>query len=250
VTDGRGGSTRNTTPGTQDLPSKREAWLDQAEKLSRIVALGGVLVYGVLLLAYEQFYRELGVGLSDVGVEYGKALGGAAGLTIVLLVLTAVLVGILHLIVAAVFLFTGRRDGRNLSFVLAFVATFGLLVLIAALLLPHWATARADAVKKGHPIQPLRLPPWGHSLRVVILAIRADPAEVQLTQGERASTLRTTVEGLKKPLFYLGEAKGQTVLYEADTQRAIFIPSSLVVLQTSNCETHRSPDRICRQVKK
>ena len=52
-------------------------------------------------------------------------------------------------------------------------------------------------------------------------------------------------------IFYLGQGRGQVVLYEQPTQHAIFIPLSLVaLLQTSNCETHRSPDKICRDVKK
>lgn len=213
------------------------SWLDQAQKVTAAVALSGVLIFGALLLAYGQFYRELGVSLNDVGVEYGKALGGAAGLTIVLLISTTV--------VAAGVWFAADRVRRHVSFVPTMFCTFALLTLIAAVSLARWANARASAVKQGKPVESVRL------LGFEILSIRAAPAVVQVAQTEQTSKLSKSVEALKQPLFYLGQGRGQVVLYEQPTQHAIFIPLSLVaLLQTSNCETHRSPDKICREVKK
>src|SRR3954449_3290680 len=212
------------------------SWLDQAQKVTAVLALGRVLIFGVLLLAYGQFYRELGVSLNDVGVEYGKALGGAAGLTIVLLISTTVVAGVVW--------FAADRVSRHVNFVPTMFVTFGLLALFAAVSLPRWANARASAVKHGRPVESVRL------LGVEILSIRAAPAVVQVVQGEQTS-LSKSVQALRQPLFYLGQGRGQVVLYEQPTQRAIFIPSSLLaLLETSNCETHRSPDKICRDVKK
>lgn len=213
------------------------SWLDQAQKVTAAIALGGVLIFGALLLAYGQFYRELGVSLNDVGVEYGRALGGAAGLTIVLLISTTV--------VAAGVWFAADRVRRHVSFVPTMFCTFALLTLIAAVSLARWANARASAVKQGKPVESVRL------LGFEILSIRAAPAVVQVVQTEQTSKLSKSVEALKQPLFYLGQGRGQVVLYEQPTQHAIFIPLNLVaLLQTSNCETHRSPDKICREVKK
>lgn len=213
------------------------SWLDQAQKVTAAVALGGVLIFGALLLAYGQFYRELGVSLNDVGVEYGKALGGAAGLTIVLLISTTV--------VAAGAWFAADRVGRHVSFVPTMFCTFALLALVAAVSLARWANQRASAVKQGKPVESVRL------LGFEVLSIRAAPAVVQVTRSEQTSQLSTSVDALKQPLFYLGQGRGQVVLYEQPTQHAIFIPLSLVtLLQTSNCETHRSPDKICRDVRK
>lgn len=219
-------------------PAARQGtWLDQAQKVTGVLALGGVLIFGVLLLAYGQFYRELGVSLNDVGVEYGKALGGAAGLTIVLLIST--------IVIGSVVWFAAARVGRRVSFVPTMFCTFGLLALLAAIALPRWANARASAVKHGKPVESVRL------LGVEILSIRAAPAVVQVVQGEQTAKLSKVVQALKQPLFYLGQGRGQVVLYEQPTQRAIFIPSSLLtLLQTSNCETHRSPDKICKDVRK
>jgi hypothetical protein len=135
------------------------SWLDQAQKVTAVLALGGVLIFGALLLAYGQFYRELGVSLNDVGVEYGEALGGAAGLTIVLLISTTV--------VASGVWFAADRLGRHVSFVPTMFFTFALLALIAADSLARWASARASAVKQGKPVESARL------LGFEILSIRA-----------------------------------------------------------------------------
>ena len=190
------------------------SWLDQAQKVTAVVALGGVLIFGVLLLAYGQFYRELGVSLNDVGVEYGKALGGAAGLTIVLLVTTTV--------VASVVWFVAGRLGRQVPFVRTMFCTFALLALLAAVSLPRLANSRASAVKRGKPVESVRV------LGVEILSIRAAPAVVQVADGEQNAKLSKAVRALKQPLFYLGQGRGQVVLYEQPTQRAIFIPLNLL----------------------
>jgi hypothetical protein len=200
-----------------------------------VLALGGVLIFGVLLLAYAQFFRELGVSLNDVGVEYGRALGGAAGLTIVLLFATA--------IVASIVWFAAGRTGHGVPFLPTMFGTFALLALIAAVGLPRWANARASAVKHGKPVESVRI------LGVEILSIRAAPAAVQIAQSGQTSELSKAVRALRQPLFYLGQGRGQVVLYDQPTQQAIFIPQSLVaLLRTSNCETHRSPARICKHV--
>lgn len=222
----------------ENTPEKPQpSWLDQAQKVTAVVGLAGVFIFGVLLLAYAQFYRELGVSLNDVGVEYGKALGGAAGLTIVLLISTTIVAGVLWA--------AADRAGRQVRFVPTMFCVFALLALFAAVSLPRWANARASGVKHGRPVESLRI------LGVEILSIRAAPAAVQLVESEQDAKLGASVRALKRPLFYLGQGRGQVVLYEQPKQRAIFIPLNLVgLLQTSNCETHRSPDKICRHVAK
>ena len=189
------------------------------------------------MLAYGQFYRELGVSLNDVGVEYGKALGGAAGLTIVLLFASA--------IVATVVWFAAGRFGRHVSPLRTMFFTFAAVALTAAIGLPRLANARASAVKHGKPVESVRI------LGVEILTVRAAPAIVQIAQSGGTSELSKSVHALKHPLFYLGQGRGQVILYEQPRQQAIFIPQSLVaLLQVRNCETHRSPYKICKKVVK
>ena len=48
--------------------------------------LTGVLTYGLLYLAYEEFYNNFGVSLDELGIGYPQLLGkGAAGFTVLLL---------------------------------------------------------------------------------------------------------------------------------------------------------------------
>jgi hypothetical protein len=146
-------------------------------------------------------------------------------------------------IVAAVVWFASGLVGRQVSLVPTMFCTFALLALIAAVGLPRWANARASAVKHGKPVESVRL------LGVEILSIRAAPATVQI--ADQTSQLSKSVQALKQPLFYLGQGRGQVVLYDQPTQQAIFIPQSLVALiRTINCETHRSPYEICKKVVK
>jgi hypothetical protein len=57
------------------------------------VALGAGVVYGLLILAYSEFYKELGVRPADVGLDYGRGLGGAAGLALLAVVVFVVPAG-------------------------------------------------------------------------------------------------------------------------------------------------------------
>ena len=131
--------------------------------------------------------------MNDVGVEYGKALGGAAGLTIVLLFASA--------IVATVVWFAAGRFGRHVSPLRTMFFTFAAVALIAAIGLPRLANARASAVKHGKPVESVRI------LGVEILTVRAAPAIVQIAQSGGTSELSKSVHALKHPLFFgeLGE---------------------------------------------
>jgi hypothetical protein len=60
------------------------AWLKEAFGIvGGVIVAVGVVVYGLLATAYDKFYSELGLTPADVGTQYGKTLGGAAALTIV-----------------------------------------------------------------------------------------------------------------------------------------------------------------------
>lgn len=54
-----------------------------------LALLAGVVVYGLLTVAYDTFYAELGLTPADVGVQYGSSIGGAAALTVVVFLITA-----------------------------------------------------------------------------------------------------------------------------------------------------------------
>lgn len=221
------------------MSESRASWLDQTQKVGAVVALAGIFIFGVLMLAYGQFYRELGVSLNDAGVEYGKALGGVAGLTIVLLVSTMLVAGVVWI--------AATLKGGSVEFLPTLYCTFILLALAAAVALPVIANSRADAVKTGKPVESVRIPVIG----VEILATRAAPADVQLIQSEEGTKLAQSLGALRPPLFYIGQGRGEIVLYDQPAQQAIFVPSNLVgLLEVRNCETKRSDKKICGGVKK
>ena len=56
-------------------------WKDAPGIVGAMALLSGVVVYGLLATAYDKFYAELGLTPADVGMQYGKTLGGAAALT-------------------------------------------------------------------------------------------------------------------------------------------------------------------------
>lgn len=78
------------TTAANTSPSGPMSWWKEVPALVGAVALTtGVVVYGLLATAYDKFYAELGLTPADVGMQYGKALGGTAALTILVFMSTA-----------------------------------------------------------------------------------------------------------------------------------------------------------------
>lgn len=50
-----------------------------------LLAVGGIFLYGLMSLAYDAFYRRLGVDLGDVGLTYGGVLARSTGFAALLL---------------------------------------------------------------------------------------------------------------------------------------------------------------------
>jgi hypothetical protein len=97
-----------------------------------IALVSGVVVYGLLATAYDKFYSELGLTPADVGVQYGKTLGGAAALTIlVLMVMVLCTWGFWALLVNGGF---RSESGRWRTAVVAVTAVIGVAVLASTVL--------------------------------------------------------------------------------------------------------------------
>ncbi|HEU5160513.1 MAG TPA: hypothetical protein VFU43_26170 [Streptosporangiaceae bacterium] len=74
-----------TARGGSDQPAD-EAWAWTRETITAIagaVTLAAVVVFGALTVAYDKFYGELGLSPGDVGLQYGKTLGGTAATAII-----------------------------------------------------------------------------------------------------------------------------------------------------------------------
>jgi hypothetical protein len=228
-------------------------------------------VYGLLILAYSQFYTELGVRPSEVGLQYGPGIGGIAGVAVVLLFSSAaVCIVYVAFELARAAVRRPRRARRNpqtrggnadskierlanlwpdhlrdrraiggrvITIILAVSLAFGLYMLTVA-------DKRADTVKEGEVIEP-----WRFWFGVEILTVRADPAAVQLVSRGRTDSQLPPVRLPAGDLFYLGRSDGMVVLYKAGQQgkqRVWHLPASAVSVRASNCETkHSAKDPLC-----
>src|SRR5215211_6527699 len=75
---------------TEGLSKPKVDWLKDATSIvGGVIVAAGVVVYGLLATAYDKFYAELGLTPADVGMQYGKTLGGAAALTVLVFVAMA-----------------------------------------------------------------------------------------------------------------------------------------------------------------
>lgn len=236
---------RSAEPGSPRHPVPWGAWIEKF--LLPILGLGGVVLFGLLTMEYDQFYRELGMAPGDVGVEYSARLSGAVGLVLLSIAASAVL----FLASTAVLLALRRfgptsvrerasrmreslrgREGRRAALASCCVAGIALV----ALFVTHEADGMADRAKSGKWVEPLRFGP------IALLGVRAYPAEVRLSVVETGKSLDLeTVD--TSHLLYIGHGPGTVVLYEYVHQRPLYLPAGSVTVTTYNCETGRVGER-------
>jgi hypothetical protein len=76
------------------LPSRpllqRISWGEILKNMAPILALSGVAMYGILTLAYTNFYGALGVNAADVGYGYAAILANSVGAVVAFLLLTTI----------------------------------------------------------------------------------------------------------------------------------------------------------------
>jgi hypothetical protein len=79
-----------------------------------------------------------------------------------------------------------------------------------------------------------------------IITIRADVTTVE-PAGKPADA--PAVERLRgRKLLYLGQSAGTVVLYDADADRAVYVPDSSIILHVANCDAKPPPDPTCLAV--
>jgi hypothetical protein len=239
----------------------RREWKDFLAAAGSIATLGSALIYGLVALGYSEFYRELGIAPRDVGVEVGKTLGDAVGLAILLTVVSS----LLALLLDAAWVVCGQSgrvkrvvekhrwsrwlvaQGGLRRFTTLFIAAAVLSFLGAAVAIRVLANTRADQVKEGRPVEPLRIGPgWFDFLPLEVLDVHADPvvAIAPLRATDRVPDALDNAHTSGR-LFYLGRASGSVVLYEAKTQHSFVAPETSFVFELSNCETIHNLDKAC-----
>jgi hypothetical protein len=251
-----------TTDGDQTKP-KPFVELAIAAAAPALAVMTG-LIYGVLVLAHSEFHSELGVRPSDAGVEYGPGLGGAAGIVALIggaaALLTGGVTGIWW-VVSKIRSNTKKPTARHVLLGGAAIAIA--LGVVISVLLVWGANNRADTVKQGRPLEPLRI------AGIELLGIRADLADVEVVRLAQAAnpSAKTPVasapavssEGVQiiaglrsrgrgdKPLLYLGRSAVAVVVYDSENQRVLQLPTAMTVVQTHNCETQRRDAR-CNEI--
>lgn len=66
-------------PNEGNQPSSLN-WKDLASVAAPFIALSGLVIYGILSLAYDQFYSSLGTTPAEVGLNYSTILAGSVGI--------------------------------------------------------------------------------------------------------------------------------------------------------------------------
>ena len=164
---------RAPTLSSTGHPNPRKNVLEEiARALPAAFAVGAALVYGLLILAYSEFYSELGVRPSEVGLQYGPGVGGIAGVAIVVVIVV---------VMSLLLFFVGRRAYARLapeklprrrspvSVLMVSLVVVSVCVLVAGLF-ARAANTRADRVKQGLPVEPVRI------AGIELLSVRADLA--------------------------------------------------------------------------
>lgn len=225
--------------------------------LPAMLAVGAVLVYAYLNIAYDRFYRGLGVDPSDVGLSYAGTLARSSGFVVAFLVAAVSLIG--FPVSQKLDIDRWRRQHptdpqrpvRRRFIVMFTLIPLVLLLILAFPLLDAGDAARA--VRAGKPVTPIRLPrppplPPLVVLPLPVLAIRADPATIEPAGKPEDNPAVARLRGRR--LLYLGQANATVVLYDPSIQQAVYVPAGSVVLRVSNCTTKRSPDPVCKQLQR
>ena len=239
---GKAGREGRASAPSDGSPEPDKNILDEiARALPAALAVGTALVYGLLILAYSEFYSELGVRPSEVGLQYGPGVGGIVGVAIVV-VIVVVLSLLLFFIGSRAY---ARRAPEKLPrprspvFVLTVSLAVTLVCVLVAGLFARAANTRADRVKQGLPVEPVRI------AGIELLSVRADLADVKPTDPNSApSPVLEELRGSNK-LLYLGRTSNTLVLYDAHTQSSWQVPASAVAVRVANCETRRAEDPEC-----
>jgi amino acid transporter len=222
------------------------AWHEILGVLTPVLAVGAILLYGYLSIAYDNFYQGLGIDPNDVGFEYTGVLARSSGFVVVYLTAVGTLA------VIPTILTFGRPEERRKNRA-RFIALLAMIGIILVLLLIDPLLSAGDAardVREGKPVGPIHLitspvPPFPIS-RLPVLAIHAGPAMVE-PAGKLGEA--PAVERLRgRKVLYLGQAGGTVVLYDPEDQEAVYVSASSILLHVSNCNTKRSPDPACSQL--
>jgi hypothetical protein len=219
-------------PDRRDQTSWGLPWKEALGYVSAIVLVGGLFVYSLLSSLYELFYGRLGVDPNDIGLTYAGTLARSSGFVSAYIIVAIMIFTIRYLLM--------RMEEPSLLLSRLYMLGVALLVVIAFGWPSLKAKQAANAVEAGQPVGPIVvLSPF----ELPLLAIRADPVTVEPSGKPNESPATDRLQHAK--LLYLGQTGGTVVLYNAATQRAVYVPASEVILQVANCRAKPPPNAPC-----
>jgi hypothetical protein len=228
-------------PGTDDQGSRSLPWRDMLGHVPAVLLVGGLLMYAFLSFCYARFYGSLGIDPNDVGLSYIGTLTRSSGLVVGFLAVLGVYLIVPLLVLPPLYKrldrWTPDRSFRIAGFVALSLLSFAVAYSV------HGADIAADEVRAGKAVSPPRF--WMAPIRgLEVLAIHAAPATVEPVGKPGDSPAAERLRGRR--LLYLGQSGGTVVLYDAATQRAVYVPGSSVILHIANCEAKPPPDPACQ----
>lgn len=224
------------------------------------LTLIGLVAYGVIQLAYVQFYGRLGVDPDEVGFDYVHTLSQSVPTVAVIIASYTVLAGFA---VFALYLLldglqrvarryrrrTGEPEARQsladswLSRVGTDVPLRAWAVILVALGVAAAAAsvyyalgALAEKVERGEAVHATRL---GQAEGLNPLSFSAEPVELVSVSSEETPIARLAGHRL----MYLGGSGGIYVLYDSSCKRVIRLPAAEVLMVQPDPEEVQEPKR-------
>jgi hypothetical protein len=204
----RGGVMRQSkSTGSSTNALEQQILSELVKNFTAVLSLAGIVIYGAVAYGSSIFYHFLGTDLLDVGASYG-----------VILTNSIFIIAVLALALATQFFMLGRIDRENRQRRMVGLLFFGLFGLGLMAILAPLATAlfvKADIRVSGWSFSPV---------------VRVQPVVVHATakSGEVAPSVDALVG---HPLYYLGQSGGTAVFFDVTTQKGVYVPNSLIIIE-------------------
>lgn len=213
---------------TTTAPSTETGLLDWTVQYAvPLLTAAGVILYGVLRLAYVFFYIQLRATPEEVGYGYLEILSSQMVGTVELVLLLAAV--LLVPVLGGQLLRRRRRPDRR---VVARSVMWCLLtaVVLVLTLLPAVAWLHGTEARHGYTVRNVYL---AHTLRIPVLAVQALPATAAWS-AEVPDGLVDLRE--RRCLLYLGQNATTTVFYDVRTRDSLRVPTAQVIVLLRNTE--------------
>jgi hypothetical protein len=185
----------------------------------------GIVLYGLLRIAYVFFYLRLRTSPEEVGYTYTRILSESIGGAVELLLLCALAVLVLTVLYQGIRLLPDLRRGKRKlplgRIAVRSLAAAGGLVFISLPALAWWQGGLAQAGQTVRNVYFIGVP------YLPVLAVQAVPADVAWTDGDEGKGVPLANRSC---LMYLGQANGTTVFYDVRSHESLRLPSDGIVV--------------------